>query len=66
MLLPWSVLLGLETLEDMSKPVSLLYDPAIFWDNAISLARSMVSIHSSADVLEGSPVVVEDLTSSKV
>lgn len=32
----------------------------------MSFARSMASIHSSADVLDGSPVVVDDLTSSNV
>lgn len=66
MLWPRIVLLGLETLEGISKPVSLLYDPDMLWDNAISLARSSASSHSSAEVLDGSPVVVEDLISSNV
>jgi hypothetical protein len=50
----------------MSKPVSLLYEPAVFWESAISLARSMDSIHSWAELFVGSPGVTDDLESSKV
>jgi hypothetical protein len=50
----------------MSKPVSLLYEPVVFCESAMSLALSMDSIHSWAELLLGSPVVTEDLESSKV
>ena len=66
MLFLWRVLLGLETEDDMSKPVSLLYDPIIAWERAMSLALSIDSIHSSAEVLEESPVVTDVFVSSKV
>jgi len=66
MLLPCRVLLGLETEEAKSKPLSLLYEPAMFWDRAISFARSIDSSHSWAEVFEGSPVVTEDLESSNM
>ena len=66
MLWPRIVLLGLETLEGISKPVSLLYDPDMLWDNAISLARSSASSHSSAEVLDGSSSIVVHEASNRV
>jgi hypothetical protein len=60
------VLLGLETDELISKPVSLLYDPTMLCERAISLARSIDSIHSCAELFKGSPVVTEVFVSSKV
>jgi hypothetical protein len=56
---------GLDTV-DASKPASLVYDPTILWERAMSFARSMESIHSWAELFDGSPVVVEVLASSKV
>ena len=66
MLFPRRVLDGLDEVEAISKCVSLLYDPIILWERAMSLARSIDSSHSCAELLFGSPVVTEVFESSNV